>query len=157
MANGLTNFQLLDLAKDNNIKLDKVIMMDEILDLKVKKKHNLILNLQDTGGSGSHWVAFIVRPKKCLYIDSFGAFPHPTIVKWCLQNKLQLGYSAYICQDLKSQKCGYYCLQAIKATQQSTAHNLYDKANQYINQYEPNRKTNESIVMNLFFKFFSLR
>ena len=144
---GLTNFELQDIAHKNNIKLDLVIMMDELLTLK-KQNYNLILNLQDTGvGNGTHWICLITRGNNALYIDSFGGFAHPTVIKWCLYNDLHLGFSNYICQSLKSQRCGYYSLQAIKQIQDATAQNLYDKGNAYVNLYEPSRKANEKIVM----------
>ena len=144
---GLTNIELFDIAKKNNIALDNVIMIDEIQEFSNKDNLNLIVNLQTSGNSGSHWVCLIIRNKHWLYIDSFGAYPHFRIMKHCLKNKYKLGYSAYICQDLKSQRCGYYCLQCIKYLQNSKATNIYDIANKYVNEYEPNRKTNEKIVM----------
>ena len=49
---GLTNYELQDIAKHNNIKLGLVIMMDELLTLK-KQNYNLILNLQDTGAGNT--------------------------------------------------------------------------------------------------------
>lgn len=143
----LTNFDLIELAKKNNIHLDDVIMVDEVIQLKTNKDYNLIVNLQQTGQGGSHWIALITRGNKYLYIDSFGGYPHFIIVKHCLKHKFNLGYSAYICQDLKSQRCGYYCLKAIKYIQNSKANNLYDNANKYVNEYEPERLINEKIVM----------
>ena len=149
---GLTNIELMDLAKENDIQLDNVIMMDEVLKLNKNKNHNLIVNLQNTGQGGSHWVCLIIRGKKWLYIDSFGGCPHPIIIKQCLKNKYQLGYSAYICQDLKSQRCGYYSLQSIKHLQNSDEKDLFDNANTYVNKYEPNRLENEKILMKMFRK-----
>ena len=43
---GLTNYELQDIAHKNNIKLDLVIMMNELLTLK-KQNYNLILNSLD--------------------------------------------------------------------------------------------------------------
>ena len=99
---GLTNFELVKLAKLNNIKLglDDVIMMDEVSKLtKNKNYYNLIVNLQQTGQGGSHWVCLMIRKKKWLVIDSFGGYPHPIIVKKCIKDKNSLAYSAYICQN----------------------------------------------------------
>ena len=144
---GTTNFELFEMAKQNNIKLDDVIMMDEITKLENNKDYNLIVNLQKTGQNGSHWVCLIIRNKKYLYIDSFGAIPPMTLIKHCVQNNFKLGYSAYICQEFASQKCGLYCLQCIKHLQNSKQNTLYVMANNYVNKYEPNRKLNEKIVL----------
>ena len=126
---GLTNFELFDIAKKKNIKLGDVIMIDEIKHLKKNKNYNLIVNLQKTGDSGSHWVCLIIRKNKWLYIDSFGAYPNLIIMKQCLKSKNNLGYSAYICQHLKSQTCGYYCLYCIQYLQNTNENNLYEQAN----------------------------
>ena len=147
---GLTNFELFDIAEAHNIDLDGIKMMDEITKLKSKKNFNLIINLQDVGESGSHWVCMIMKGSKVLYIDSFGGFPHPLVMKWCLKHKKQLGYSAYITQDLRSQSCGYFCLYAIQYLQHCKENNLFEKGNAYVNVYEPGTKLNEKILMKNF-------
>ena len=43
---GLTNIELFDIAKKNNIALDNVIMIDEIQEFSNKDNLNLIVNLQ---------------------------------------------------------------------------------------------------------------
>jgi hypothetical protein len=147
---GTTNHQLIKIAKMNNIKLkiNDVMMMDMIFDIKLGRYHNLILNLADLGENGTHWVCMVIRGKKCLIIDSFGCTPDKKIIKFCLDNKLNLAFSKYICQELKSVRCGIYCLQAIKYLHDSTATNLFNDANDYVNLYEPlYENTNERIVM----------
>ena len=143
---GLTNFELFDIAKANNIKLDDVIMMDEIEQIKPKNNYNVIVNLQNSGQGGSHWICLIIRNKNWLYVDSFGGYPHLRIIKHCLKNNKNLGYSAYICQDLKAQTCGLYCLKCIQYLQTTKEKDLYSNANSYVNQYEPNRKLNEKLL-----------
>jgi len=147
---GTTNFELIEIAEKNNIdvKIEDVMMMDMLKDIKLKSRHNLIVNLQDSGEGGSHWEAVVIRGKKCLVVDSFGCSPHRDIIRFCMKNKLKLAYTKYICQELKSVRCGIYSLQAIRYLQNSTAKTLYDDANNYVNEYGPlTLKENENIVM----------
>jgi len=145
---GLTNLELIQIANKNGIKLDSVLMINELTNNIPHGKWNIILNLQPTGSSGSHWVLFVVRNNTAVYIDSYGAIPPEDVMQYCKSMRIKLGYSAYICQSLASKRCGYYCLQGIEYLQKANSSNLLEKANQYINHYEPLfQKTNESIVM----------
>jgi len=144
---GLTNYELVKIGKINDIdiKINNIMMVDEII--KIKKSGNYIINLEKRGKGGSHWIALLVRNKKWCYIDSFGAFPSSIILKHCKNNNFNLGYSNYICQAIRSTRCGIYSLQAIKYLQYTNSNNIYDEANLYVNNYEPDEKNNEKIVM----------
>jgi hypothetical protein len=131
--NGLTNVDLMEIAKLNNIKLFDILMIDELNQLKNK---NYIINLQKTGENGSHWIAVIIKQKKMIYVDSFGGCPHINIINWCKENHYHLGYNAYIIQKLTSKACGLYSLLAILRLQNSTG-KIYIDANTHINEYEP--------------------
>mgnify|MGYP003383842641 CR=1 FL=1 len=137
--NGSTNFELVEIAKNNGIKLkiNDIMMMNMLSKIKLKKNMNLILNLADLKQGGSHWVLFLIRDKKALYIDSFACKPSSEVIDFCLKYSLQLGYSNYICQKLVSSRCGIYCIQGLKYLQKTNGSNLYCKGNEYINKYEP--------------------
>ena len=147
---GSTNFELVKIANDNGIKLkiNQIIMMDMLSTMKLKKNMNLILNLSDLNAGGSHWVLFLIRDGKALYIDSFGCKPSREVYDFCLKYSLQLGYSNYICQKLISSRCGIYCIQSLRYLQKCNSTNLYLKANEYVNLYEPlKEKLNEKICI----------
>ena len=150
--NGLTNVQLFNIAKINKIELNKVIMIDEIFKLPRFKNMNIIVNLDTTNGNGgSHWITLIKRNCCCFYYDSFGAICHKNIIKWCYVNGFKLGYSAYIVQSLESKKCGFYCLDCIHHIQGANSNNLFIKANEFVNKYEPLFEgKNEQIVLEQF-------
>ena len=142
----MNNNELYIIAKTNKIQLNHVLMMDEVVKLP-RGDVNVILNLEDTGESGSHWVAFIIKGNNAFYCDSFGGMPPKILQEFCKNRKLHLGYNFYICQSLKSIQCGLYSLQCIKYLQHIPAELLFEIANNYINSYEPlleNR--NEKIV-----------
>ena len=148
---GLTNHELFDISKKNNIKLTDVLMVDELNKLKHNSNRNMIINLDKKGGNGSHWTCLIIKKRKACYVDSFGAMPHKNVIKFCMKHGLGLFYSAYICQSLDSKSCGFYCMKAIKFLQSSCDKDLFENANQYINLYEPLfEKQNEQIVLDGF-------
>ncbi len=148
---GSTNFELVKIAVNNGIKLkiNDIMMMNMLSKLKLKKNMNLILNLADLhAGGGSHWVLFLIRDKKALYIDSFGCKVSQEVYDFCLKYNLQLGYSNYICQELNSSRCGLYCIQSLKYLQKCNSNNLYSKGNEYVNMYEPLKENkNEKICI----------
>ena len=68
----LTNFKIWEYAW--KIKLSyllAVCMLDE-LPKKVKKLECGIVNLNEQGEKGSHWVAYWKNGKKIIYLDSYG-------------------------------------------------------------------------------------
>ena len=147
---GTSNFQMAQISKENgiNINIEDVMMMDQLKNVKLKKKINLVLNLQDTGQSGSHWFSVLFRGQNVLVIDSYGCYPHMDIIQYCRNHKLKLGYSSYICQSNKSNRCGLFTLQSIKYLQNSNESNLYKHANDYVNLYGPlSLNTNEDIAI----------
>ena len=143
---GLTNIELYEISKSNGINLNNILMIDELPKIK-KGNQNIILNLQKLGSPGSHWVALIIRKNVAFYFDSFGGICPQSIITFCRNKKYRLGYNAYICQDLKAQTCGFYCLQAIRYLQTSNESNLLENANHFINTFEPLfENANENLV-----------
>ena len=69
-----------------------------------------VINLDDSYGPGTHWVAMCIKPDIIGYIDSFGLRPPEEVVQ--LSNVLGFNYiynsSQY--QDISSVLCGYYCI-----------------------------------------------
>jgi len=143
----LSNIQLSQMAQNNNIQLDDVIYKSDITNIKKKKNMNLILNL-DNGNGGTHWTCYIKRGDNHIYFDSFGAI-YPDIVKQYCNNSTKLCHNAYICQDLKTETCGYYCFGLIHYIENNKG-NVYDLANAYINLFESNTKKNNKILQDYF-------
>ena len=69
-----------------------------------------IINLDDIGNLGTHWVCCFPQDKKLNYFDSFG-MPYPEeYAKRAKKDKLQIIYNTSQYQELTSVLCGYYCL-----------------------------------------------
>jgi hypothetical protein len=74
----------------------------------------MVLNLDDSTGSGSHWVAlFAVNQMRVYYFDSFGQAPSGVILHY-LQDKYQkITFNNTRLQSLLSNVCGHYCIYVI--------------------------------------------
>jgi hypothetical protein len=109
----------------------------------------LIVNLNDLGESGSHWVCAVRKNDKCLYYDSYGVTHMPKEVEKCLKNSVKknnIFVSDGQNQYLVSIMCGYYCLKICKSV-------LLDNMNfsQAIKQFSDNPSMkNRDIADNLF-------
>lgn len=154
--NGISNFELADLAKEQkvNLKLQNILMADQLQTTPLKKKMNLIINLQKSSQGGSHWVALIVRGKQAFYCDTFGMDCDTNVIQFCRKHKLHLACNKYIIQDLKSVQCGVYCFALIKYIEteeipkypREFENNLLEICNNFVNMFVPNRKQNDKIL-----------
>ena len=132
-----------------NLKLGDIMYQSELLDLALKPRMHLILNIDKINSGGSHWVAFAVHGNKSIYIDSYGGYPCISVIKFCLKHNLQLGYSNYVCQSLDKTDnyCGQYSILALNAVKH--ANDIYIDGNIYVNEFAPNRIENMQTLKNL--------
>jgi hypothetical protein len=146
----LTNYQLLDYCKKNDIKLDWIDMKDKL----DKTRHsNLIINLESSSeGCGTHWVALINEKEEWFYFDSFGAYPPRHVVSYVKQFKPKsFGYNNFIIQNLQSEQCGSFCKALLGYVQKHNG-KFYDKINSFINEILDDTKQNDSILKRIISK-----
>jgi len=143
----LTNFEILHYSKLVGLPID--CMAKDMVPKSIPENTGLIVNLNDAGESGSHWVCCVRKNNKCLYYDSYGVQHIPTQLEKCLLKSVgadNIFVSDGQNQYLISIMCGYYCLKICKSI-------LLDGMNfkQAINQFsdEPSAK-NRSIADDLF-------
>lgn len=106
----LTNTDIDFLMKD--VKTFKgVYPKDKLKSVKKFKDGSLIINLDDSDGSGTHWVAINIDSTKSYveYYDSFGLNPTNEIVAFLNKYKKPIKYQDNQLQNDKSVLCGYYC------------------------------------------------
>ena len=140
----ISNFELQKIASENNIQLNSIMMNNEINKrIMTMKSFSGIINLNNIGEQGSHWVAMIKRGNIILYFDSFGAIPIKSIVKNKGKNKL--AYSNYIVQDLDSTQRGLFCIAFLHYIQYNKG-NLADIYNDFINLFEHDTTLNDKIL-----------
>ena len=76
---------------------------------RIAKDGGYIVNLDDMGKSGTHWVAIFVSGNRGTYFDSFGVehLPHE-ILKFLVNKDLHI--NIFRIQSINSILCGYYCI-----------------------------------------------
>ncbi len=112
----LSNFDILEYAKLVNLPIDCI--PKNMVPKSIPDNTGIIVNLNDLGERGSHWVCAIRKNNKCLYYDSFGVIHIPTELEKCLLNSVG-GNNMYVSngqnQYLVSIMCGYYCIKLCKS------------------------------------------
>ena len=91
-----------------------VFAHDQLPNKKLNQHSSFIINLDDSGGTGTHWVAVYGKH----YFDSFGVPPSTRIMN-CMRSVFnlkrgQIKYLSHQIQDYDSNRCGYYCIHFIK-------------------------------------------
>jgi len=71
----LSNFEIKDAVKKIGLKNFHGVFLRDTLPKKPNQNECAILNLDDTSGDGTHWVAWFKRGDKKWYFDSFGLPP----------------------------------------------------------------------------------
>lgn len=157
----LTNYDLMEISKNNKVAIDEINYKDKLKSIKsIKNKNknvNVIINLQNSTsyGNGTHWVCLVKRGNHFFYFDSFGATPPRVVVDYCekISNIGLLAMNNYIIQNLNTDVCGYYCFALLHYLKNTTEKNLFEKANEFINIFEDDTKNNEKIL----FKYFKYK
>ena len=115
----LTNFDLLDYAKQLNIPYFKGVFMRDTLPRKPNKIECAIVNLNTSDQLGSHWTCYFKKDLLRIYFDSFGQVT-PIEIQDYLKSKTERGLpliqrNTDIVQAVNSVLCGHLCLFVLKA------------------------------------------
>jgi len=112
----LSNFDILEYAKLVGLPID--CLAKNVVPKTIPDNTGIIVNLNDLGQKGSHWISVIRKNNKCLYYDPFGVIHMPKQVEKCLLNSVgedNIFISDGQNQHLVSYKCGYFCLFVCKS------------------------------------------
>ena len=107
----LSNLELLEAARKLKIPNFSGVSLRDILPKKPKKKECGILNLDDTTGSGTHWVAWYKNGTEKKYFDSYGLQPPNELVDYLHSPIL---YNTERVQPYDQVFCGHLCLYVLK-------------------------------------------
>jgi hypothetical protein len=142
---------LLLMADILGIHINEIALKDNF---KTKIKPGFyICNLDDDNGAGTHWTCFYVVGKFCLYFDSFG-LPMPNEIKRYTKKYTPLSFPNQI-QDIRSEACGYYCLDFIqhfskfKANQLDTRLKIGRRMSLFGEPYDYNNRSDNEKVLKL--------
>lgn len=108
----LTNFDVVLICNKLNIPLDSVAMNNQFKFNWLSKDFSVILNLENTGKGGSHWVAFYndVESKSIFYMDSYGEICNTIPNKHIIKKNLNLYFNKKQFQAINSIMCGWFCI-----------------------------------------------
>lgn len=113
MPTGLTtNVQLERLAKRMRIPFFRGVFMRDALPIGcVRSNESGIINLDDSAGPGTHWVAYAKRGNHVMYFDSFGNLPPPhELVLYFGRDVTRIEYNRTSYQTYDQSICGQLCL-----------------------------------------------
>ena len=107
----LSNIELLEAARKLKIPNFRGVSLRDALPTTPKKKECGILNLDDTTGSGTHWVAWYKNGTEKKYFDSYGLQPPNELVDYLAPPIL---YNTERVQPYDQVFCGHLCLYVLK-------------------------------------------
>ena len=106
----LSNFQIVAECKKLNIGHFKgVFMRDELNKNREPKNECLILNIDHSANSGTHWTSLFIKNEVCYYFDSFG-LPPPVEVENYLKNFEKREYNSFEIQKANQVICGHFSI-----------------------------------------------
>ena len=107
----LSNIELLEAARKLKIPNFRGVSLRDALPTTPKKKECGILNLDDTSGLGTHWVAWYKNGTEKKYFDSYGLQPPNELVDYLTPPIL---YNTERVQPYDQVFCGHLCLYVLK-------------------------------------------
>ena len=111
---------------------------------RITEDGGYIINLDDKGRAGTHWVAVHINGDQAVYFNSFGIEHLPEEILKFVRNK-HLRVNIFRAQSIKSFLCGYYCIQFLEFM--FNGKTLID----YTSLFSPTDfKENDKVVLKLF-------
>lgn len=111
---------------------------------QIKRLDSGIINLDESTGTGSHWVAYYNngKDKDVYYFDSFGVMPDERTIKFLETSGKRIKYNTSQIQDIVSNRCGWYTIHFLK--NMNAGKSFYDSL--YTPYTQIPSKNNESII-----------
>jgi hypothetical protein len=105
----LSNLQIIDQCKQFKIKHFKGVFMRNELNKTASNNECLILNLDHSTNTGTHWTCVFIKAGVAYYFDSFG-FEPPIEVKEYLHKFDRRYYNSFEIQKVNQVICGHFCI-----------------------------------------------
>ena len=107
----LSNFQVIDAAKKLKIRNFRGVYLRDELPKKPRRNECDILNLDDSIGSGTHYVSWSKRGGQKYYFDGYGVTPPIEMINYLKQ---PIYYNTERIQPDDTVVCGHLCLYMLK-------------------------------------------
>jgi len=127
MSELLSNFDIMDICKSLNIRLNKCGYKSDLFGSCLNGGY--IINLDKAGGQGTHWVALFVDGDNCCYYDSFGMI-YPNEIKGFCKNKFLI-YNENDNQYITDEHCGWFSIAFLYFMQNNKNKNISDKLDEF--------------------------
>ena len=93
----------------------------------------LIINTMPSNMEGEHWVALVLKKKRCYYFDSFGlSIMNRNILRF-LERYRKVTYSDVCIQSVNSEKCGKFCIAFVKSVRCKQSFSNFLSSFDYVN------------------------
>lgn len=92
-----------------------------------------VMNLDDSDGNGTHWVAWLCSKAFSVYFDSYGVDMPDAMMKYLRQHRGKLLASDGAIQSADTVTCGYYCVDFIRSCHDKSLPDIVD----WLNNYDP--------------------
>ena len=110
----LSNFEIMDMVGHSKYYLG-CYPKDGVPKKLWKRKGFIVINMDDQGNSGTHWVYLQLGNKDSYYIDSFGLAPPTQIANGMKATKRPCYFNDIQLQDKVTSSCGWWvCMFAIE-------------------------------------------
>lgn len=109
----MTNVQLEDIGRKNIPNFRGVYMRDS-LPTRVNVNESGIVNLDESTGPGTHWVAYVKRNRTVKYFDSFGNLRPPAELIAYFGPSSKITYNHTRFQNFNQSICGQLCVKFLE-------------------------------------------
>lgn len=109
-----TNVQLDTFVRRMRIPFFRGVFMRDALPTRPRANESGIVNLDDTLGPGTHWVAYAKRGKNVVYFDGFGNLRPPRALERYLGRDATIVYNRRPYQTYDQSLCGQLCLRFLR-------------------------------------------
>lgn len=136
----LSNFDIIDICKELNIRLIKCGYKSDLVGKCLNGGY--IINLDDAGGAGTHWTSLFVDGSNVCYYDSFGMIYPKEVERFCKGKNIIYNYNDI--QYINDTHCGWYCIAFLHYFQNNNNSDmlLSDELNKFVNHFSSNPKVN---------------
>ena len=94
---------------------------------------SLIINTMPSNKEGEHWVALVLKKKRCYYFDSFGVSIMNRNILRFLEGYKKVTYSDVCIQSVNSEKCGKFCIAFVKSVRCKQSFSNFLSSFDYVN------------------------
>src|SRR5689334_22618032 len=142
----ISNLEIESICKEQKVSLNFCNFKD-LLQNKKYKSFAGIINLQSSSANknGTHRLCYVQKGQEGFYFDSFGVVAPLEVTEFVkLQDLKHFGYNTREIQNLKSEKCGYFCL-ALLIFLKHNKGKFYNVIDKYLNMFSYDTELNDNI------------